>query len=103
MCQTNPKYREKWARQAGMDRLPIADNALSRPDRGIVTGGTSDHWPCLGALAIAAAKYQIGFAVADHGLTAAQLSELNRCGVQWIEHPQPDIEHARNNNTIALL
>ena len=86
-----------------MDRLPIADNALSRPDRGIVTGGTSDHWPCLGALAIAAAKYQIGFAVADHGLTAAQLSELNRCGVQWIEHPQPDIEHARNNNTIALL
>jgi len=106
LCRTKPAYRLKWERQKPQPKhsaLPVEGGCLSGYDRGIVTGGTSIHWPCMGALAIAAARYGIGFAVADHGLSQFQREELTRCGTHWIDHQRPSVDQARNGRTIAAL
>jgi len=64
---------------------------------GIVTGASSEHWPCLGAIAIAAAEESLGFAVADHGLEAWQRDELEHLGVRWIEHGRPSLDDAKSH------
>lgn len=58
---------------------------------GIITGANSQHWQCLGALAIGAHKNNVGFAIADHGLENWQKEELERVGVLWINHEFPDL------------
>lgn len=68
--------------------LPL-DAIDAGTSRGIVTGGSSIHWPCLGALAIGAGRNGVSLAVADHGLLDWQREELSRIGVRWIAHPQP--------------
>jgi hypothetical protein len=77
----------------GTTRLPIDDGQLTAAGtaRGIVTGAKAYHWPCLGALAIAAARRGVGLAVANHGLSDGQVDELNRVGVRWIDHDQPGL------------
>jgi hypothetical protein len=92
----------QWRLHVGWEttRLPIDDGQLTADgtNRGIVTGCQAFHWPCLGALAIAAARRGVGLAVADHGLSDSQVAELNRVGVRWIEHEQPSlptVEHKR--------
>lgn len=77
--------------------LPIPDSGLPQiKDAGIVTGASSVHWSCLGALAIEAYQQGLPFAVADHGLLPGQRRELTRCGVIWIEHDKPDLADVKH-------
>lgn len=82
--------------------LPLADGALTTdPQRGVITGAHAAHWPCLGALALGAHRNVCGFAVADHGLSDWQRKELDRVGVRWITHEQPDLSNVRNRLKIV--
>lgn len=74
--------------------LGLPDACLTNADTGIITGGSAVHWPCLGALAIAAHEHGYGFAVADHGLAYWQRAELERCGARFVEHEKPHINTA---------
>lgn len=68
---------------------------------GIITGANSVNWICLSALAIGAHKNKIGFAIADHGLEKWQRTELERIGIQWIEHKKIDLPKL-NTNSVDL-
>lgn len=72
--------------------LPVPDGGVSNTKAGVVTGVEEKYWPCLGALVIAAHQQGLGFAIADHGLSSRQRAELNRVGVQWIEHKKPPLD-----------
>jgi hypothetical protein len=81
--------------------LPIPTGGLAQGiTRGVITGANEQHWTCLGALAIAAYEQRLGFAVADHGLTASQRAELERVGVRWIEHEKPELVPASRESRI---
>jgi hypothetical protein len=81
--------------------LPIPDDDLTQDvRRGVVTGASAVHWPCLGAIAIAAHEQAIGFAVADHGLKDWQQVELQRIGVRWIEHDRPELSAVKQASRI---
>lgn len=69
--------------------------------RGILTGASAIHWPCLGALAIAAANQGIGFAVADHGLKDWQRATLERAGVLWVEHERPGLDDVKSRHKFS--
>jgi len=69
-------------------------------ERGIVTGASQVHWPCLGALAISASQQGIGFAVADHGLRPWQREELDKAGVRWINHEKPGLSTVKQKHYI---
>lgn len=94
--------RLRWPAAGGL--LPLEDAAVRQGECGLVTGGQAVHWPCLGALAIAAARQGLGLAVADHGLHAWQRAELERAGVALLEHERPPLAHADvRPQTIAHL
>lgn len=99
-----PGYTGRTCRECDVPNqplLPIPTAALTLDSaRGIVTGANEQHWPCLGALAIAAHEQGLGFAVADHGLSDDQRTELNRVGVRWIEHEQPKLTPATRERQI---
>lgn len=81
--------------------LPIPTGGLTQDTaRGIITGANEKHWACLGSLAIAAHEQRLGFAVADHGLSPMQRGELDRVGVRWIIHGEPDISRIKNDQRI---
>ena len=81
--------------------LPIPTGGLTQDtSRGIITGANEQHWTCLGALAIAAYEQGLGFAVADHGLSRNQQTELTRVGVRWIGHEKPELVQASRESRI---
>lgn len=81
--------------------LPLGEGVLTfTPGWGIVTAGNYVHWQCLGALAIAAHRFHLGLAVADHDLMAWQRDELSRVGVRWIDHQKPGLDSALTNERI---
>lgn len=109
-CQYNPRRAQSLPEtpQAELSKVLDLRTATSSKTRdcqkeksnrstklGIITGGSKLHWPCIGAIALASEEYDLGCAVADHGLENYQVQELERIGVQIVGHNKPDLKIAK--------
>lgn len=70
---------------------PYHPTATTETTAGIVTAANHSHWRCLAATVLFANLHRIPIAIADHGLTDAQRSNLKRFAVHWIRHQEPHI------------